>query len=520
MTTGSGHEGHREQHVISTISHDQGTTWSEPVDIEPVGPPEASWVMPLKVPSGRVYAIYTYNTPNIAEWNGARIRADTIGDIVFKYSDDGGLTWSDERHRIPLRPMDIDRENFFKGRYDICWGVGKPIVAGDVVYWGASKVGHPGVAAGPTEGIFFRSRNILTEPDPEKIRFHVLPDGNRGLRAPKGHIAEEHNLVQLSTGDLYCVYRTVDGFLCSATSTDGGRSWTGPEYARTSPGGRLIKNPRGPSFIRKFSNGKYLLLFYNHGGRDFNGRNPYWLSGGIEKDGAIHWCEPEICLYDDEPNTRIGYPDFIEQDGRYWISETNKSVARVHELDTEMLKGLWRQHELDRVAREGLVLDVKRPSGTVEFTPLPDLAEGAGFTIEAWVKLEDLAPGQVLLDARDASGKGIGLSTAEDASVRLTLADGKTQAEWSTDPGLLTSGKRHHVVAIVDGGPKLITFVVDGVLCDGGEARQHGWTRFPAAMGDVDGLATAEVSQAVVRLRVYDRYLRTSEAVGNWRAGR
>jgi hypothetical protein len=41
------------------------------------------------------------------------------------------------------------------------------------------------------------------------------------------------------------------------------------------------------------------------------------------------------------------------------------------------------------------------------------------------------------------------------------------------------SRQGHHAAVItVDGGPKIITFVVDGTLCDGGEQRQFGWGRF------------------------------------------
>jgi len=55
LTTGSGHEGQGGQHVVSTISTDRGKSWSPLVDIEPADGPEASWVVPLLVPSGRVY---------------------------------------------------------------------------------------------------------------------------------------------------------------------------------------------------------------------------------------------------------------------------------------------------------------------------------------------------------------------------------------------------------------------------------------------------------------------------------
>ena len=61
--------------------------------------------------------------------------------------------------------------------------------------------------------------------------------------------------------------------------------------------------------------------------------------------------------------------------------------------------------------------------------------------------------------------------------------------------------------------------IVDGKLCDGGETRQHGWHRFPSDLSDVNG-GLAAVAPVVKRLRIYNRYLRTSEAVGNWRAGK
>jgi len=184
LTTGKGKEGGRDQHIVATISSDQGRTWSAPVDIEPPGPPEASWVMPLKMPSGRVYAFYTYNTPNLATWEGKPVRADTHGDIVMKHSDDHGHSWSAERYPLPNRRMAIDRSNFFGGDPLICWCVGKPIIAGDAVYFGGSKVGHPRVDPGPTEGIFFMSPNILTESDPAKVLWRLLPEGDVGLKAP------------------------------------------------------------------------------------------------------------------------------------------------------------------------------------------------------------------------------------------------------------------------------------------------------------------------------------------------
>ena len=84
-------------------------------------------------------------------------------------------------------------------------------------------------------------------------------------------------------------------------------------------------------------------------------------------------------------------------------------------------------------------------------------------------------------------------------------------------------GQLHHVVAIVDGGPKVITFVVDGALCDGGEFRQFGWGRLNPNYRGPQGDSTLRIRQTlddeVVGVRLYGRALRTSEAIGNFRHG-
>jgi len=79
------------------------------------------------------------------------------------------------------------------------------------------------------------------------------------------------------------------------------------------------------------------------------------------------------------------------------------------------------------------------------------------------------------------------------------------------------------VAVIVDGGPNIITWIIDGVLNDGGAVREFGWGRFNPKMEDINGTPTAKVAPALFgelrKLRVYDRYLRTSEVIGNFHAG-
>ena len=104
-------------------STDQGRTWSEPVAVEPPDGPEASYAVLLKVPGGRIYVFYNHNTDNVREIpldRGPRLppgvcrRVDSLGYFVFKYSDDGGRTWSAKRYPIPVREMEIDRRNPFR----------------------------------------------------------------------------------------------------------------------------------------------------------------------------------------------------------------------------------------------------------------------------------------------------------------------------------------------------------------------------------------------------------------------
>jgi hypothetical protein len=81
-----------------------------------------------------------------------------------------------------------------------------------------------------------------------------------------------------------------------------------------------------------------------------------------------------------------------------------------------------------------------------------------------------------------------------------------------------------HVVVTVDGGPKIVTFVIDGQVNDGGPVRQYGWGRFKPEMSDVNGSPRSVLAKHLLgeikSFRVYNRYLRTSEAVGNFRAER
>jgi hypothetical protein len=553
MTTGAGREGQPGQHIVAARSTDRGRTWSDPVDVEPADGPEASYSVLLKVPGGRVYCFYNHNTDNLRELRGdpdvfpeGKVkRVDSQGHFVFKYSDDGGRTWSAERYEIPMRRFEIDRNNPYGGDIPFGWNVGRPVVRDGVAYISFHKVG--GFGAGfftSSEGSLLVSDNILTERDPEKIRWETLPEGDVGLRAPAGGgpVAEEQTYTVLSDGSMYSVYRTVDGHPACSYSRDGGRTWSPPEYARYADG-RLMRNPRAANFVWKCANGKYLYWFHNNGWTGYNNgpgagsRNVAWLSGGVEQGGRIRWSQPEVAIYDPDFFRGPSYPDLVEDGGRYFISETQKTEARVHELDPAMLEALWGQFENAGVARDGLVLEL--PAGGAAMpavTDMPELPEfvtraywgagpagldlGGGFTLDLWLRLDSLEAGQVILDGRGEAGAGLALVTTSRGTVEIVLNDGRGESRWDTDPGALQAGELQHLAVIVDGGPKIISFVVDGRLCDGGESRTYGWGRFSPILRGVGGSKTLRIAPGVERLRIYDRYLLTSEVIGNRRADR
>ncbi|MFA6109724.1 MAG: LamG-like jellyroll fold domain-containing protein [Candidatus Latescibacterota bacterium] len=554
MTTGPGVEGAPGQHVVSRRTRDQGRTWEEAVPLEPGDGPEASYAVLLKVPTGRVYAFYNHNTDDLRQVKaddppfagGYCRRVDSLGHFVCRYSDDHGRTWSARRYEIPQRRTAIDRENADHGELLYFWNVGKPFLLGGDALVSLHKVGGFGDGFFTrSEGVLLRSDNLAFEPDPERLRWETLPEGEVGLRAPAGGgpVAEEQSYSVLSDGSIFCVFRTIDGHPACAYSRDRGRTWSPSEYLRFADG-RPVKHPRAANFAWACGHGRYLYWFHNHGGRfipehprrrtmAYDDRNPVWLSGGVEADSpagrVIRWSEPEIALYDDDPFIRVSYPDLIEEDGRYFVTETQKEIARIHELDPGMLAGLWGQFEPPEVAREGLLLELQADLPPAVAMPrLPELVRRQrtspygtedlrqGFSLELVLNPGGLDPGRILLDSRTPDGRGCCLRTAEDRTVEIALNDGRTENRWACDPGLLQAGRRHHLVVIVDGGPRIITFVVDGRLNDGGEDRQFGWGRFSPHLRGAPGAEQARLAD-LEALRIYGRALRTSEAVGNYR---
>ena len=526
FTTNQNQEGAKGQHIVSTVSADQGRTWSEPVRIEEPGTESASWAMPYVTDFGRVYVFYDYNGDKIHTLgNRKNIREDIVGWYCYKYSDDQGRTWS-ERYRLDVPKTTADLTNDWGGKVQIMWGIGKPIRYGRGMMFAFTKIQK--YMLFNSEGWFFRCENIDRERDVTKLKFTMLPEGDEGVKNPAyGPINSEHNIVPLNNGDLYCMHRTISGYPLESYSRDGGRTWTlpvPPTYVTGSP----IKHPRACPRIWKCKNGKYLFWHHNNGGKTYQHRNPVWISGGVERDGKIVWGQPEILFYENDTRVGMSYPDLIEQDGKYWITETNKEAARSHLIPNDFIEALWSEFDTPEAVTDHMVCSVSgdslRERDTIQVEGAAEVDFSRGMTIDMTVELASASANQEILRLNDRYGKSISLRTGTYGDIEVSIVDGAQVSTWTSDPGLIPPFGKQDVAVVLDNGPRIIQFVVNGKVCDGGRFRQFGWGRYKADLGRFElsnvltrhlAAGNPEATRGYYHLAIYNRPLLNAEVVGN-----
>lgn len=462
--------------------------------------------------------------------DGYCYRVDSLGHHVFRYSDDHGKSWSKERYHIPVRKTAIDFENMTGGEIQLFWNVTNPFIHNGRAYISLHKVGDlgPGFFI-KNEGVLISSPNLLTETDPDKIIWETLPEGEIGLRAPEGggDISAENSFVVLSDGTFFSVYRTIGGWpACCYSKDDEGRVWNTPQWMRYA-NGRKMKNPRAANFIWKLHDGHYLYWFHNNGGREvhkrvtqvsasygYEHRNPVW--GSLAKEvktpegNRLIFSQPEIMLYAHDPINRISYPDCIEEynsatdSWEIFLSETQKTTARVHRIDSRIINAMKQEltwydnkgsclvtpiedlyeHDLIFSWSAGDADEFKMPF-IPHFNARDEKLDGygsknlrQGITVEFDLLWSGGKPGEVLLDTITSDKRGIRVFTGFDKELTVLFSDGQTAATAVLEGGILQEGQAHHISIIIDGGPRVICFVVDGIFCDGGDDTQFGWGRF------------------------------------------
>ena len=494
--------------VVATVSGDKGNTWSPPVDIVSAKGTNELFSTCLVTPFDRLYAFY-------ADVDGAGASNSVCG---YVFSDDGGLTWSRERHRVPLSPAGAGARRVR--------GISKPVVADGTVVVAFAMQTAAAAAPEGDEGVVIASDNLLSERNAGRVRFKVLPEvggiGNPAL----GPVQTGHHLIALGGKELLCAFRA-EGVAAPAQSVsrDGGCAWSAPERMTYGPGRRAVKADAAGVRLFGTREGHFVMCYRMPGLPQGHGGTPVFMSGGALGDaGLIRWSEPELLMYDRNGADALTCEDMVEQDGRFWLMVKQAGVLRTLEVDRGLLRGAWRQESSGEVCSNGLVAACMNPAGTeLSFAVPPAFGSlaGGGLSVELWVTPDHAAPGETLFTTRKGRrGVRVGTVSVRDLLVmRIELYDGDRQVVWYADPGVLQKDRLHHVVFVCDAAAGFVGAVVDGRYCDGGEKRVYGWGEVPAGLWAVAASERARVSAGVKQARLYDRALRTSEAVGNFRAG-
>jgi hypothetical protein len=521
FTTAPGHEGGKIQYIVSTYSSDQGKTWSVPIEIEAASSGlEASWAMPLVTKFDRIYVFYTFNGDSIRNLpDGTIMRADTHGWYCYRYTDDKGKTWS-ERYRLNMRKTACDRKNDFSGEVQMFWGIGKPVSKGNDVWFSFTKLGKYFLEE--SEGWVYYSDNILTEKDVYKINWQLLPDGDIGIRSPNlGSVQEEFNIQPMNIKNgLYCVYRTTLGQPAHSYSYDKGKSWSEPElisYANGLP----LRNPRACPRLWKCKNGKYLLWYHNNGEKGFRYRNPAWVSGGIEKDGKIYWSQPEIVIHGPDRSYETGrfsYPDLVEEQGRYWVSTTQKTTATIHEVPAGFFEMLWSQFDASTIITNGLIGSFDNLSSNKKMNLSEPLKmNNGGFALDFWIEIDEFKD-VTIFEGKDSKMKNLELSLKNNGTLEFMLTNEGESVKLISDINRIKKGKNQHVAILIDADAKICYMLIDGSICDGGGKEIFGFSRFNnALMGiEIHKLSVKNFTGKIDKLRLYGQQIFTSQFVNNY----
>ena len=451
---------------------------------------------------------------------------------AIKYSDDNGLSWS-ERMIIPIRDFKIDlfepisyKENTLRFFLE-CFET--HIAQTIKLYIPLSKISCKDHFMKYTESVMLCSEDVFD--NPTNSHWVTLPEGDIGIRGIEGggSVAEELSFVNLSDDTIQATFRTVDGYAGLAISRDGGHNFGDSMYL-TYPDGRRVKNSRAANFLWKLSEDRYLYWYQNCGYKGFYTRNPAWVCAAVEtntQEGKeLRISQPEVLLYHESGSVGFSYPDIILDKGRYFITETQKTIARVHEIPSKYMDMLFSQFDICKVEQDCLLCDTHDKTIT-----MPDvepfirqsnhiggacqITTNVGYTLEFWLNYQGK---EKLFDNLSDTAQGLLIETQDDGSVMVLLRDIREASLIDTRPGLLQAGL-HHLCVVIDGASRVVCFVVDGLLEDGGSERIVGWGMLSRSINGIRGRAEAVLSDNIRRFRFYGKALTITECIGNWRAG-
>jgi hypothetical protein len=281
--TQSTYEGCGDHRIVFSRSGDDGMTWSSPIRL--VGPTKpgdgymASWGFPLISESGKIYIIYN-------QYKGIDdVKHQFTGTIDCVCSDDMGNTWSSPV-TIPMKRSPFDHPNPQIPSNWIVWQ--KPILDLEgrwftgFTRWVSEPVRTPPHKDSWTawESVieFMRFENVNENPEPQEIKITCSAWGEDALRVPHYSnpllsVAQEPSLVRLPDDRLFCVMRTMSGYIWYSTSEDDGSTWINPKPLLRRDHGLPILQPINCCPIYQMEKGRYVLIHHNNNGR-FEGCEP------------------------------------------------------------------------------------------------------------------------------------------------------------------------------------------------------------------------------------------------------
>jgi len=482
-------EGGRHETVGISRSNDSGKTWQFQSSLEEGSGASAFYGIPFANSFGRVYVFYGYNIDNVTTLNNKSIRTDAVGELCYKYSEDSGNTWS-KRQTIAMPVTQYDSLNDWHGKYQEWWSICKPILANNELYFSFTKVEKYVYING--EGWVVNCPNINKEHNVAKLTWNFLPPGNTGIRSSAmGITQEEHNIVQLNNGGFACVFRTQNGYPAICYSNDNCNTWTEPRPMMFSTG-NLMRHPRACPRIFKCSNGNYLLWFNNRSmpSKIWWGRNPIWVCGGVEKNGTIIWSQPEILLNSDDDAITMSYPDLVEAGNEYYVTETQKNIARIHKINANFLKNLWLQgketladtaYKIAEFSESFIesAFDTKVTFGRSGFSG------GLTINLALNVSSNQKTSEKILsiLFTGSSQKTAIRIETVPGGTIKMIFFSntGEELLSFESDSDVLKPNSPNFVSFDLDASNRILTIMVNGVLCNGlgTDAKPAGWARIP-----------------------------------------
>lgn len=363
-----GDGGHR---IMFARSPDGGVTWEEP---ECVAGPElhpkgwqASWAYPLVSRSGRIYLLWNQyqgiedcHHPKTGTWDG-------------RYSDDGGKSWS-EPETMPVRrsiwdhpdpkypanaiiwqrPDRLSEGKYFAGltRW-VSKAVRRPLVKneeGKSIFWSEESV---------TE--FVRFENVDDDPEVRDLKLSWFAQDHHALKVPYytdplNWVAQEPSVVALPDGRLFCVMRTMTGYIWYSVSSDAGRTWCSARPLLRQDHGRVIEEPICCCPIYQLSDGRYVLIHHlRHNGYKYEdssrNRRPAYVAVGEfrpEAEQPLWFSESRVLM--DNDNVGVGprqynavgiYSSFTTGGGRDVLWHPDRKTFLLGKIITpEILEGL------------------------------------------------------------------------------------------------------------------------------------------------------------------------------------